>query len=422
MSLDLHRLAAAKLWLIGSPAGAAAPDPPRGLAYLSQALYALIPVASADVARISCDDRWRIYVNPDWLSAAGVPEVGRELAHVVWHLLGDHADRARALGVDGGTWRAWRLAADLAIGEALDRDALRPRDLPTPGEHGYESGLAAEQYFAVEQVLPAPEREEDEPEDDGDEHAGDGCGSGADGIPRPYELPPDADAAGVDRHDARAIRELVAIEFRDHGARRGGLPRGAERWINGVLTPEIPWEPVLAAVVRRALGWAAGRGEHTYSRPSRRAGATPGIVLPGQHRPVPRVSIVLDTSGSVDDRLLSRALGEIEGVVAALGVSDGVTVYAVDADAVATARVRRASDVRLAGGGGTDMRIGILAAQRERPRPDAIVVVTDGYTPWPATPPPGCVLVAALVGRRDGPSLPPTPEWVQRVECLLDDG
>ena len=64
------------------------------------------------------------------------------------------------------------------------------------------------------------------------------------------------------------------------------------------------------------------------------------------------------------------------------------------------------------------MRVGIRAASRQRPRPDLIVVFTDGDTPWPETPPPASAVIAALLGR-DRSHLPPTPAWATRVECLV---
>ena len=93
------------------------------------------------------------------------------------------------------------------------------------------------------------------------------------------------------------------------------------------------------------------------------------MILPALRRHVPRVGIVVDTSGSVDDGLLAQALGEIDGVLRALGVADPqVDVLAVDAAVHAVTAVRRADAVHLAGGGGTDMALGITAAQELRPR------------------------------------------------------
>ena len=142
------------------------------------------------------------------------------------------------------------------------------------------------------------------------------------------------------------------------------------------------WEPLLAGAVRRAAGWANGRTDYTYARPSRRQSSAPRILLPGMRRPVPRIAVVVDTSGSVDDVLLGRALGEVDGALRGLGVSDSsVTVFSCDAAVHQVQRVRRARDARLAGGGGTDMRVGIKVAHDQRPRPDVIVVFTDGETP-----------------------------------------
>ena len=418
MTLDLQKLAAAKLWLISTPTGQVGAESPRDLPYLAHALYALIPVASEDVQRLACDEWWRIYVNPEWLIMATVREIGEELAHICWHLLAEHAERARSQDVDRASAADWKLAADITIAHTLEPDELAPDELPTAKDHQLTPGLSAEQYFAMIGRLAASapgettERPADEPE------SSETCGSGADGIARPHELGPYSDIAAVSTFDAREIRRRVAIEYRETATRRGDQPGDALRWVESILEPTTSWEPLLTGAVRRAVGWAAGRSDFTYARPSRRASSTPGIILPGQHRPLPRIAILVDTSASVDDELLARALGEVDGVIAALGVPDtSVTVYAVDAAVQSASRVRRARDVSLAGAGGTDLRVGLRAVEAERPRPDIVIVFTDGFTPWPTTPPPGATLIAAILGRH-APDLPPTPEWAIRVECI----
>lgn len=416
--MDLDRLAAAKLWLV-SPSGGAVVEGPRDLPYLAHALYALVAVPSVDVPRATVDERWRLYVNPDWLTASSVPEIARELAHLVWHLLADHGTRARDVGVRRDTARAWRDAADVTVHSTLLPDLLVPSGLPSARELRLPPSRSAEECYAVlSRLRVTPEPDEGQGRR-GEEPLGptDGCGSGADGVPRTHELPDDVDAhGGLQVADARHIRRIVAIDYREHQKRRGTQPGDAWRWARSVLEPRVPWEPVLARAVRRAVGYAAGRGEYTYTRPSRHR--APGILLPGQRRPVPRVALVVDTSASVDDALLARALGEVDGVLRALGGS-AVTVYAVDAAAQAVTTVRRAVDVRLGGGGGTDMRVGLAVAGDARPRPEVVVVLTDGDTPWPAAPPPGAAVIIALLGRA-GEFLPPTPAWAERVECCLE--
>ncbi len=413
----LDRLAAAKLWLITDPSSAQATQP--GLAYLATALYALVPVLTTDVEQMSVDERWRVYVDPTWLAQAEIPVVAGELAHVTWHLLLDHADRARDQHVDSTTAAAWHTAADATIHDTLGAQ-LVPQ-LPSPAEHGLRPGRSAEEHYAQLSRLPPATGEPSGPPDHRDDAGPDlaGCGSGCDALLRRHELAPGADAE-VDPEEARHIRRQVAIAYREHCTRVGSEPGEAWRWTREILEPRIAWEPLLSQAVRRAVGWAHGHSEYTYRRPSRRAGAVAGIVLPATRRPLPRVAMVVDTSGSVDDTLLGRALGEVDGALRALGVSgEAVSVLACDAAAAPVQRVRRSADVRLAGGGGTDMRAGMSSAAALRPRPDLVVVLTDGYTPWPHTPPPGSAVVVALLGR-DRRQLPPTPSWATRVECLLD--
>lgn len=418
MTVSSERLTAAKLWLVSEPPGepsADGSDVPRALPYLAHALFALVTVPCADIPALSVDEHWRLYVNTDWLVATDVPEIARELAHVTWHLLQEHAGRARDMQVDTLSAESWTSAADATVAATLGVDGLRPASLPDADALSLPEGRSAEEYYAMLSRLPAPPADgspEGRPEG--------GCGSGCDGLPRDHELPADADVGAVDPEDGRQIRRRVAIDYREHVTSRGTEPGDALRWANQLLEPRIAWEPLLSGAVRRAVGWVNGRTDYTYTRPSRRQSAVGRVVLPGMRRPLPSVAMVVDTSGSVDDRLLGRALGEVDGALRSLGIrGDGVTVLACDAAVHSVVRVRRARDARLGGGGGTDMRVGLERAAELRPRPDLVVVFTDGYTPWPETPPAGAAVVAAILGR-ELYDLPPTPRWATRVECVLD--
>jgi predicted metal-dependent peptidase len=406
---DLDRIAAAKLWLV-SRTGLGV-DAPRDLPYLAHALYALIPVMSSSVPRIACDEYWRLYVNPSWLADASTRDVAAELVHVTWHLLHDHANRARDIGVSTSTAREWKRACDLAIAHMLRPDGLMPDEFVSPADMRLPDGLSAEEYYAAVSGLPASSSSDGPPEA--------GCGSGCDGLNRSWELPPGLDIGEVEYGDAAQIRRLVAIAYREHITDRGDTPGDAWRWTKDILEPTIPWAPLLAAAVRRAVAWTNGNTHYTYSRRSRRQSALPDFVLPGTRRPVPNVAVVVDTSGSIDDTLLSRALGEVDGALRGLGVSDAsVTVLACDAAVQTVAKIRNVRESNLAGGGGTDMRKGIAAAADLRPKPDLIVVFTDGYTPWPEEPPAGSAVIAGILGRKEH-ALPPSPAWAKRIECLL---
>jgi predicted metal-dependent peptidase len=142
----------------------------------------------------------------------------------------------------------------------------------------------------------------------------------------------------------------------------------------------------------------AGRVDFSYRRPSRRSSAVPGVVLPSLRQPVPQVAMVLDTSGSMSDQMLGQALAEVSGVLHGLGVGRRhLRVICCDATAYEAQRALDARSVRLLGGGGTDMGAGLAAAADLRPRPDLIIVLTDGHTPWPAAAPAGTRVVVGLM-------------------------
>jgi predicted metal-dependent peptidase len=109
--------------------------------------------------------------------------------------------------------------------------------------------------------------------------------------------------------------------------------------------------------------------------------------------------------------MLGQALGEVTGVLRSLGVARrNLRVIACDAQAYHAQRVRKLDAIRLEGGGGTDMGAGLDAAADLRPRPNLIIVLTDGFTPWRPAPPPGIRVVVGLMDRRGQ-----TPDWAETV-------
>ncbi|MFB9964361.1 VWA-like domain-containing protein [Sinosporangium siamense] len=132
--------------------------------------------------------------------------------------------------------------------------------------------------------------------------------------------------------------------------------------------------------------------------------------------------MVIDTSGSVSDTELGSALLEVAAMVRVLGGRrDLVSVLSCDAAATVVDSMCRAEGIPLVGGGGTDLRTGFAKALRASPRPDVIVILTDGQTPWPDAPPP-CRTVVGLFPRgtrwdEDDPDYVPDtpPEWARVV-------
>jgi predicted metal-dependent peptidase len=390
-AIDQHKLAVARLWAV-------ARHP-----YLAAALFATRVVPAPGLGGAAVDESWRLYLDPEKVDEWSRDVLGSVLVHHTGHLLRDHAGRARRAGVSSETAKDWALAADAEINDDLIGTGLRLVDPVMPQALGWNPGHLAEEYYHCEHI-PSP----NEPD----------CGSAADSVPRPWELAP-GEGGGLPPGEQDLIRCQVASEVMNHGrAGLGRLPGSWRRWAEELLEPKVDWRKVLAAEIRKGINAVAGRVDYTYRRPSRRAGASPNVILPALERPVPEVAVVCDTSGSMSAEQLATVLVEVEGLLRGIGLARArVRVLAVDSAVHTVQTVASAHRLHLFGGGGTDMGVGIEAAARLRPRPSVVVVLTDGITPWPAEPPKGLQVVVALIGQKpaQGGRAWSAPSWARVV-------
>ncbi|MFE9663950.1 VWA-like domain-containing protein [Streptomyces sp. NPDC005955] len=370
--------------------------------YLASALYALTVVPSERVSTMAVDRYWRCYVAPAFVDATPVEELAGVWIHEAAHLLRDHHGRADRLpAADLRDRLRVNIAQDCEINDDLIADGLRlPAGRMEPQLFGLPAGRLFEEYLRDVPASPP--------------HPWD-CGSGSHGVPAPWDLGEHAGAgtAGVGPVESEALRRQTAQAVRAHARSRGTVPAGWRRWAEELLEPTVDWRKALTGAVREAATWAGGAVDYTYRRPSRRTPALGGrVVLPSLRRPLPRVAIVVDTSGSMGEDDLAAALAEVSGVLREVGVGGNrVAVLACDADVQAVARVTAVDQVELAGGGGTDMTVGIRTALAAQDPPNIVVVLTDGYTPWPAEPV-SARLIVALIGE-DPPQPPPWAETVR---------
>jgi predicted metal-dependent peptidase len=402
--LDSRKVAAARLWAVTK------------LPYLASALFASRAISQPECHTVAVDRAWNVHADPSIVESLSIEDLGKLLIHLAGHLLRDHAERAQAIRIDAGGGRAaWNRATDAEINDDLAPDNCIPPVAPdVPADLGCDDGGLAEAYFAR---ASSGVRHWD-------------CGSGCDGCDRPWDKTngdkSNGDAGnGMGSQQAQLLRLGVAAEIQRHrGQYPGTVPGGWVRWAESIRPSRVDWRRILAAEIRRGVASIAGNVDYTYRRPSRRAGSVPKVILPSMHRPIPNVAVVCDTSASMHEELLARALAEVEGLLERGGLRQAqVRVLAVDTNVHTVRRVSRASQVQLAGGGGTDMGVGIEAAGRLRPRPSVIVVLTDGFTPWPANPPKGLHVVVGILAQSKIPTdhfAPPAWARVVRIEPEAD--
>ena len=380
--------------------------------YYARALFACRLLTTGEVETMSIDMQWRIYANPDYLETLSVPETAGLIIHNLNHRLRQHAERSRALSVEARLGNVWHAACDCEIDDDLASDGLTlPEDLLFPYMFDMPNGRTAEQYrqglidggHVREATLMITETglaETSLPSG----------GSGVTGAAESYELSSE-DLSDIEQ---QLLRHATAEAIRRHAAAegRGSVPAGLQRWADEQLEPKVDWRKTLASAIRRALHQRAGAANYSWRRPPRRHDPNDSIQRPGAVQPYPSLAVVVDTSGSMSDTELSQARAEIRSILTRIVPGYAIRVLCVDADVASDTRVTAARKIRLAGGGGTDMRVGIETAAATRPA--AIIVITDGYTPWPETRTRGVQLViAALVG--DNPPIRDVPGWMRAI-------
>jgi len=428
--------------------------------YMAAQLFALTPLNDPGVHTFAVDHRHRLYINFDNAVPYGPRFCGEALLHECSHLFGAHYDRANDAGITLEQYKSWGLCADFEINDDL-RDAGCSR-LAAHGvfaeKIGEDDYQTVEHYWAVLQRKQQRKQRQQQQgqgqrsgggqgtpqqgEGDGESEPYTGCGSGSGGKPAPSELGDGEDVGGYARAptDAEVTRTRIATAatIRDYAASgRGTVPAGLTELADIILAPpKVPWKAVVASVIRRALARRAGDTDTTYTRRNRRrhnvllrsttsggtaTGTVSRIVYPGTYSPDPFIALVRDTSGSMSAAELNDAANEIEGIARQCGVR-GRQLRVLDVDA-AVHEVRNYSGAdsiaEVTGRGGTDMVAGIEAALELRPRPDLVIVVSDGYTPWPVEQH-RVPLVICLVGGGAEWVREHTPDWATTVVVERD--
>ena len=429
----------------------------RKMPYMTHQVMSLIPVERTGLGTMAVDEYCRLYFDPAFLESRDLKHLAFVVLHEAIHVWNRHCKRCqRLLGEKPARDRLgiWRQAVDAAVNDVLEQSGLRcPDEGITPAKLGLPRNKSAEDYFNLLLERAAKEAEQqqadrgqegnqnqgqpDQPGDEtgdgnqpGQDQVGDGeaqadqdgqaaenaaeiGGSGADGQARPWEDgPPSEEHPGMAEHEQNIIEAAVAkaIEQYQEQRGRGSVPGGLARQAAELLHPKVDPARELLAKVKYAVGCTSGFGDFTYRKPNRRQ-PQGGALLPAHVKPIPRVTVIVDTSGSMEQSDLALALGVIGNALRSLPDPRGLRVLAGDTCVACAKNIFRSEQVELAGGGGTDMAAMIAAAAEERPAPKAILVVTDGFTGWPKEPV-GPRVVACLTQARTAERV---PKWIDTV-------
>jgi predicted metal-dependent peptidase len=384
-------------------------------AYFAPALFNLVPVKTDLIASMAVDAYWRLYYNESWMATHTVDENAATLIHEVGHLLRDHEARKKAAAARDA--RLWNTAADCEINDDLAAEGLPlPGDPPQPAQYGLPTGETAELYYKqLSNPAPAQKNQREPSTSSGSSRAnsGDDCGSGAHGDRRPWELPPDEESSdgtpGVDAVKAEMVRREVAQRIMDISGLSGEVSLGWRRWAHGLMTPKVDYMAIIRRTVRIALRESTlGRYDRTYRKPHRRHACYGEFIMPSFYQPRPRPGFLIDTSSSMQNEQLSRAMTELGALTRQLGYASEVIVACCDAAVHGVRKIFNPAQLQLLGGGGTDLAKGLQWFAEKKSGPiDLLIIVTDCQTAWPPDAP-----HFPVVTIRVGDGLP--PPWGNR--------
>lgn len=175
-----------------------------------------------------------------------------------------------------------------------------------------------------------------------------------------------------------------AISIRDPSNLRGLLPLFAKRLLKELKNPQTDWRTILNDFVQEEIV------DYSFTPPDRRFDESPFFLPDFNDKDdlVEDILFMIDTSGSMSDDMITAAYSEVKGAIDQfdgklkgwLGFFDAAVIEPKPFANEAEFRI-----IKPAGGGGTDFQIifEYVKKHMQDKLPASIIILTDGYAPFP---------------------------------------
>lgn len=408
--------------------------------YFSSLLFGLIlrkVKEDSELKTFAVDKYMRLYYNPIMFNFCSPDELLAVLIHELQHILRDHHERGEGFTDK----KKFNFAGDMEINDDLTAN-FKGLKLPDwavfPSIYNLPDDKLAEWYY---NNMPEDYDEGGSGEkcsgncgaaDDKNKgkkttkrctcpskagNKGDGCGSLSGGEWEEGE--PSDTAPGHSKVMKDFYRKDTAEKIIEASKSRGDVPAGLVRWAEEHLTNKVDWRKEFRSFVLKKINETiSGMTDYTYQKISRRQGSFPNVIIPGFHSPIITAAIIQDTSGSMSDKYISQCVAELNNILKT--VRANVTFVSVDAEVGFIGRVTSTNKIPIVGGGGTDMRVGYDAIEKEKTKPNLIICMTDGYTPWPDKPIAGTNNCIVIMHSGNPPKLE-LPDWAKALYVNIED-
>ncbi|MBR4872584.1 MAG: hypothetical protein IKV00_01980 [Clostridia bacterium] len=340
----------------------------------------------------ACTDGQRITFGVDFLEGLNDAELDFVMMHEVLHVVLQHCLRG-----DDRDDEAFNVACDIVVNSnILLENNMNPLSI-TLSQYGESMHLAPNgkegyEYTAEEvyEMLPKQKKKR-RPKDGGGVAKGRAKHKQGQIQKDPSPFWDDHTRWGMYEEDSvmrdvwvkRFEDAVESISVRDSSNSRGLLPLFAKRILEELRRPETDWRTILNDFIQEEVV------DYSFSPPDRRFDDSP-FFLPdfnGKEDVVEDILFMIDTSGSMSDKMITAAYSEVKGAIDQfdgklkgwLGFFDAAIIEPKPFSNEEEFRV-----IRPAGGGGTDFQIIFEYVQRYMEKPPAsIIILTDGYAPFP---------------------------------------
>ena len=244
-------------------------------------------------------------------------------------------------------------------------------------------GMDSAQVYEMLKQKQQQQQQASQSDTTGDGNPGDGSGNGS---------PSNSLPQGFDEHDWESAQELSADEQRelardiDEAIRQGALiagkmGTGGDRDLAELLEPQVNWREVMRDFVQTTC---SGSDYSTWQRPSRRYIGMGHYLPSGISEAVGELVIAGDMSGSIGQREISVILTETKEICDTVH-PDKVRMLYWDTQVCQDEEYDQhelddlVKSTKPAGGGGTTVECVPEYITAKGIKPQAVVVITDGY-------------------------------------------
>lgn len=248
-------------------------------------------------------------------------------------------------------------------------------------------------------------------------------------------LSEEADKLGIERaeiHDMVAAKTGVVNAAKKTAGMPGNsaMDKALAVTITHAMKPlKVDWRGLFRRVMTKAQSQLSyKKTDYSYTRVNRRDSTfMPNVIFPAMVGYKPKVLMAVDTSASMRESDLRKALLAAEGIIreTGKGAKGAFSAFCVDTRMKDVKCVTDVSKLDLKGGGGTDMApaFAYAAGLPKSKRPDIFVLVTDGgLSPerwekikqaWPRN-----ITCIILITNEKG--MQRVPAWANKVGTVID--